>query len=151
MTIDPVTKVRLGSCLVGVGAGGFVTATVLHRLHRWLLLADGAAEGSDTSAELIAVAGILLRLGLWVAAVIGIGVLWSAAGRGALRLPGRAIAGWVLIGWGAVTAALGLSDSFIGDVRFWAGAAPAALGAGLAVTGWQVQRGAPHRPGPPEH
>jgi uncharacterized membrane protein len=146
-------KVRLGSLLLGAGAGGFVTATILHQVLRWRALADRTATDERAAPDLwaLGVVGGLVRLALWVSVVVGIGLLWSASSQGGRRLRGRAIGGWAAVGWGVVAILLGLVGLIAGrDDLVGIEIALVALGSAVTLVGWQTQRGEPLEPGPLE-
>jgi uncharacterized membrane protein len=152
-TMDRTAKVRLGSLLLGAGAGGFITAAVLHQILRWRALADGtdADDGAAQDLWAISLVGGFVRLGFWVTVVIGIGLLWSASSQGGRRLQGRAIAGWALVGWGATAATLGVLGLIVDrDEHVGFEIALVALGAVMVVIGWSTQRGRSLEPGPME-
>jgi uncharacterized membrane protein len=152
-TNDRTAAVRLGALLLGAGAGGFITAAVLHQILRWRALADGsgAADRAEQDLWAISLVGGIVRLGFWVAVVIGIGLLWSASSQGGRRLHGRAIAGWALVGWGATSAALGVLGLIVDrDEHVGFEIALVVLGALMVVIGWTTQRGRSLEPGPLE-
>lgn len=135
-------RARLGGALLGAGIGGFLTSTVVNQVLRWRTLTDDTGEPrSVTDVHGLAVAAAVVQVSIWALAVAGIAVLWYGSDRGARPLPNRVVLGWALIGWGGLTAALGLADGIIAvDVRRALDIALVASGALLVVAGWRVQR-----------
>ena len=135
--------VRLGGILFGAGAGGFLTAMAVSQILRWRSLADGTREDGRPVADIhgLAVAASVVQLSIWILAVVGIGLLWNGSDRGDRRLPGRAVAGWALVGWGAVTGVLGVADLLVAtDARRALDIALAAAGFVLVGVGLRLVR-----------
>jgi uncharacterized membrane protein len=119
-------KIRSAGLLLGIGLGGFLDGIVLHEFLY------------DT-----------LRLGLWLATLAGVIVLWSAL-RGPGPLPrDRSLAGWALVGWGAFNLAEGMVNQLVlalHEVRDLPGYVPAydwlfllIGGVGLVALGYAVK------------
>ncbi|TVR23815.1 MAG: DUF2243 domain-containing protein [Ilumatobacter sp.] len=107
--------VRLGGILFGAGVGGFLTAMAVSQILRWRSLADGTREDGlpVTDVHGLAVAASVVQVSIWILAMVGIGLLWHGSDRGDRPLPGRAVGGWALVGWGTVTGVLGLADLLV--------------------------------------
>lgn len=134
-------RIRLGGILLGAGVGGFLTGTVVSQVLRWQFLADGTAEDGRSVTDLhgLAVAASVVQLSIWILAVAGVGLLWYGSDRGDRQLPWRAVAGWALIGWGVVTAVLGLADSIVAvDSRRALDGALVVAGLLLVGAGWRL-------------
>ena len=142
---DMRARARVGGLLLGAGIGGFLTGTVVQQVLRWRTLTEGPDERRVvTDVHGLAVAAGLVQVTIWILAVAGIAVLWYSSDRGARPLPGRVVAGWALIGWGALTAALGLTDGILApDVRRALDVGLVVAGVLLAATGWRVRRATP--------
>lgn len=94
-----------------------------------------------TDVHGLAAVASVVQLGIWILAVAGVGLLWYGSDRGDRPLPGRAIAGWALVGWGTVTAVLGLADGIVAaDARRALDVALVVAGLVLVGAGWRLTR-----------
>ncbi len=139
--------------LLGVGLGGFVDGIVLHQILQWhhMLTSTGDHPASTVAGlEANTLGDGLFHLATWIATVAGTVLLWRAA-RGGQMPSGRALAGLMLVGWGAFQLVEGLIDHQIlgihhvrgGDERWTYDVAYLAMGAALVAAGLLLLRARP--------
>jgi len=101
-----------GALLLGVGLGGFVDGIVLHQVLQWHHLLTSTGDHPATTVaglEANTLADGLFHLATWLATVAGVALLW----RSGAALAGRALAGLVLVGWGAFNLVEGIVDHHV--------------------------------------
>ena len=87
--------------VLGFGLGMFIDGIVLHQLLQWHhLVAEYESTDNLTGLEENTFWDGVFHASAWVVTLIGAILLWRSRGTPA-RLPGRAFAGLLLIGWGA--------------------------------------------------
>jgi uncharacterized membrane protein len=104
---------RAPGILLGIGLGGFVDGIVLHQILQWHHMLS--SEGSHPPTT---VAGLetntlwdgIFHAATWVAVAVGLWVLWRRATTWRWALDGRALVGWMLVGWGLFNLVEGLVD-----------------------------------------
>ncbi len=105
-------KIRNGGLLLGVGFGGFFDGIVLHQILQWHhMLSSTGDNPTNTVAGLEenTLADGLFHGFTFVAALVGLFVVWGALKRGAI-LSGRHLVGMMLIGWGLFNLVEGIVD-----------------------------------------
>jgi uncharacterized membrane protein len=149
-------SVRAPGLLLGIGLGGFVDGIVLHQILQWHhLLTDHGSYPATTVAGLEAntLADGLFHAATWVAVAAGLRLLWTRLRAPGDRVDGRALVGWMLVGWGAFNVVEGLVDHHLlgihhvretGNVLAW-DVAFLAFGAALVVAGALLARPAERR------
>jgi uncharacterized membrane protein len=145
--------------LLGVGLGGFVDGILLHQILQWhhMLTSASTANIDVGSYPPTTVHGLevntlwdgLFHTFTWLAVLVGLGVLYSRVTHARGRLWGsRTLWGWVLVGWGVFNLGEGIIDHHIlgihhvisGPNQTLADLAFLAIGAGLVLVGWLMQR-----------
>jgi uncharacterized membrane protein len=140
--------------LLGFSLGGILDAIVIHLILQWHHVASNRIDPTTLGGlrENLVLDGIFFAV-MWVFVVIGIWLLWREGPRHARPVPGRVLAGAMLLGWGAFH----LFDSvvahsllqlhhvypdapLVGDLAFLA------IGIVLLATGWWLLRSAGLRP-----
>ncbi|WP_433259573.1 DUF2243 domain-containing protein (plasmid) [Streptosporangium sp. CA-135522] len=96
------TSARLAGLVLGLGLGGFVDGIVLHQLLGWHHMLSGWYP-DDEHVNMIGDG--LFHLLCLALVVTGVVLLARAA-----PVPGRALAGWTVAGWGAFNFVEGLLD-----------------------------------------
>ena len=89
--------------LLGVGLGGFVDGIVLHQILQWHHMLS--SEGSYPATTVAGLETNTLWDGLfhafsWIVVAIGMYLLWRRATDSPSEISGRALVGWMLVGWG---------------------------------------------------
>ena len=147
---DRVARLRAPGLLLGIGLGGLVEGIVLHQILQWHHMLTSEGSYPDTT-----VAGLetntlwdgLFHAATWVAVTAGIYLLWRRIRNWRRAISGRALLGWMLVGWGLFNLVEGIVDHQILDlhhVREGTGHQTAydlgflALGALLAIGGWLI-------------
>jgi uncharacterized membrane protein len=142
---------RLPGILLGVGLGGFVDGIVLHQILQWHHMLS--SEGSYPTTT---VAGLetntlwdgLFHAAVWVVVAGGLWVLWRRTAAWRWAPSGRALVGWMLVGWGAFNLGEGIVDHHLlglhhvregGNETAW-DLAFLVFGALLVAGGWALAR-----------
>ncbi|MFN8074336.1 MAG: DUF2243 domain-containing protein [Kineosporiaceae bacterium] len=112
---------RAPGVVLGVGLGAFVDGIVLHQLLGWHHMVSNAGHDrlglhprpvtTVGGLEANTVADGAFHVGAWVLTVVGVVLLARRrAALAATARPGRVLAGWALVGWGAFDLVEGLVD-----------------------------------------
>jgi uncharacterized membrane protein len=146
---------RLPGILLGVGLGGFVDGIVLHQILQWhhMLSSEGSHPSTTVGGlEDNTLADGLFHAATWVAVAVGVWILWRRAETWRWARSGRALVGWILVGWGSFNLVEGVVDHHVlglHHVREGAGVDETAwdlgflaFGALLVVTGVLLERSA---------
>jgi uncharacterized membrane protein len=104
---------RAPGILLGIGLGGFVDGIVLHQILQWHHLLSATEDHPVTT-----VAGLetntlwdgLFHAATWVAVAVGLFVLWRRTNDRRWAIGGRALLGWMLVGWGLFNLVEGTVD-----------------------------------------
>jgi uncharacterized membrane protein len=139
---------RAPGLLLGVGLGGFVDGIVLHQILQWhhMLTSEGSHPATTIAGlETNTLWDGLFHAATWVAVTAGVYVLWRRQ-----PVPGRALAGWMLVGWGSFNLVEGIVDHHVlgihhvreGANRTAWDLAFLAMGVLLVAGGWLLARGA---------
>ena len=146
------TGPRAPGLLLGIGLGGFVDGIVLHQILQWHHMLT--SEGSYPNTTLAGLETNMLWDGLfhaatWVAVAVGIYVLWRRTTDWRWAISGRALLGWMLVGWGLFNLVEGVVDHHlltihhvredVTDPTVW-DLAFLAFGALLVLAGWRLTR-----------
>jgi uncharacterized membrane protein len=102
-------RARTAGILLGVGLGGFVDGIVLHQILQWhhMLTSEGDYPANTVAGlETNTLWDGLFHAVTWVAVAAGLWILW----RRASAADGRALVGWMLVGWGGFNLVEGLVD-----------------------------------------
>jgi uncharacterized membrane protein len=142
-------RLTVPGIVLGLGLGGFVDGIVLHQILQWHhMVSNVHAPTSLSNLELNTLWDGLFHAGTWVLVVAGLVLLWKAWRRGAVRGSGRALAGWILAGWGIFNLVEGVVDHHLLQIHHvrpgpnelaW-DLGFLALGAVLVVVGWAMAR-----------
>jgi uncharacterized membrane protein len=142
---------RAPGVLLGIGLGGFVDGIVLHQILQWhhMLTSEGSYP-PDT------VAGLetntfwdgLFHASTWIAVAAGLYLLWRRSSAWRWALNGRALVGWMLVGWGLFNLVEGIVDHHLltvhhvreGENELAYDLGFLCFGAMLCVVGWMVAR-----------
>jgi uncharacterized membrane protein len=137
--------------LLGIGLGGFVDGIVLHQILQWhhLLTSEGGYPDTTVAGlEANTLADGLFHAATWVAVAAGVALLWRRTARGGSPASGRALLGWMLVGWGAFNLVEGIVDHHLlglhhvregGSETAW-DLAFLGLGTALFAAGWLLLR-----------
>ena len=146
------TRPRAPGILLGIGLGGFVDGIVLHQILQWHHMLT--SEGSYPTTTLAGLETNMLWDGLfhaatWVAVAVGIYLLWRRTTDWRWAISGRALLGWVLVGWGLFNLVEGVVDHHLLTIHHVREDAthPTAwdlafltFGALLVLAGWSLTR-----------
>ena len=146
------TRPRAPGILLGIGLGGFVDGIFLHQILQWHHMLT--SEGSYPKTTLAGLETDTLWDGLfhavtWVAVGVGIYLLWRRTTDWRWAISGRALLGWMLVGWGLFNLVEGVVDHHVltlHHVREDAAHRTAwdlaflAFGALLILAGWSLTR-----------
>ena len=121
--------------LLGIGLGGFVDGIVLHQILQWHHMLTSEGSYPDTT-----VAGLetntlwdgLFHATTWIAVAVGLYVLWQRTTHWRWALSGRALVGWMLVGWGLFNLVEGVVDHHILTIHH------VREGAGVNETTWDL-------------
>jgi uncharacterized membrane protein len=152
MAPKDVTRPRAPGILLGIGLGGFVDGIVLHQILQWHHMLTSEGDYPPTT-----VAGLetntlwdgLFHALTWVAVAGGIWILWRRSTEWRWAFSGRALVGWMLVGWGLFNLVEGtvdhqllgihhVRDDLGGPLRWDLGFL--AFGALLLLAGWLLAR-----------
>ena len=148
-----VARPRAPGILLGIGLGGFVDGIVLHQILQWhhMLTSEGEYPATTVAGlETNTLADGLFHASTWVAVAAGLYVLWHRTGEWRWAVNGRALLGWMLVGWGVFNLVEGVVDHHVvgihhvrtgGNETAW-DVAFLVVGALLAAGGWALARSA---------
>jgi uncharacterized membrane protein len=139
--------------LLGVGLGGFFDGIVFHQLLQWHHMVTSAGYPADTVAnlELNTLLDGLFHAVTYACVAAGVVILWRRANRARVRWSGRALAGSLLIGFGAFNLVEGIVDHHLLGLHHVNETVPPAQwiywdlgflawGAAMLVAGWYLKR-----------
>ena len=98
-----MTALRLPGLLLGVGLGGFVDGIVFHQILQWhhLLTREGSYPATTVAVlEANTLADGVFHGATWLAVALGLWLLWRRREVTDEPAAGRALVGWMLVGWG---------------------------------------------------
>jgi uncharacterized membrane protein len=104
---------RAPGLLLGVGLGGFVDGIVLHQILQWHhMLTDHGDYPATTVAglETNTLWDGLFHAATWIGVAVGLFVLWRRTTDWRWAISGRALLGWMLVGWGSFNVVEGSVD-----------------------------------------
>ena len=110
------SRPRAPGILLGIGLGGFVDGIVMHQILQWHnLLSDTEDHHATTVAglETNTLADGLFHAATWVAVTAGLWILWRRTSEWRWALSGRALVGWMLVGWGLFNLVEGVVDHHV--------------------------------------
>jgi uncharacterized membrane protein len=113
MSSETVRRSRLPGLLLGVGLGGFVDGIVFHQLLQWhhmLSNKEGYPTTTTSGLEANTLADGIFHGASWLAVVAGIWLLWRRAADPRWAASGRALCGWIIVGFGAFNVVEGVID-----------------------------------------
>jgi len=153
VALERGSRGRAPGILLGIGLGGFVDGIVLHQILQWhhLLTSEGSYPDTTVAGlEANTLADGLFHAATWVAVAAGIYVLWRRTTRSRQAIGGRALFGWMLLGWGLFNVVEGVVDHHVltlHHVREGANVNETAwdlgflaFGVTLVVVGWLLAR-----------
>ncbi len=141
--------------LLGIGLGGFVDGIVLHQILQWhhMLTSEGSYP-PDTVAglETNTLWDGLFHASTWVAVSVGLYLLWRRSSKWRWALSGRALIGWMLVGWGLFNLVEGIVDHHLltvhhvreGENELAYDLGFLLFGAMLCLLGWMLARPTHH-------
>ena len=154
VALEAGSRPRAPGILLGVGLGGFVDGIVLHQILQWhhLLSSEGSYPKTTVAGlEINTLADGLFHAATWVVVAVGIYFLWRRTTDWRWAISGRALVGWMLVGWGIFNVVEGVIDHQIlglHHVREGAGVDEYAWDLGflgfsslLIAGGWLLARG----------
>jgi uncharacterized membrane protein/quercetin dioxygenase-like cupin family protein len=104
---------RAPGILLGIGLGGFVDGILLHQILQWHhMLSSEPGRPTTTVAGLEAntLADGLFHAAAWLVVVAGLWLLWRRSDEWRWAASGRALIGWILVGFGAFNLVEGIVD-----------------------------------------
>jgi uncharacterized membrane protein len=105
------TPLVAAGLLLGAGLGGFVDGIVLHQILQWHnLLSAQLPPDTLVRAKVNMYWDGVFHAAVWVLTSVGLGLLWTAAGRADVPHSGRTLLGAMLLGWGVFNVVEGLID-----------------------------------------
>jgi uncharacterized membrane protein len=114
--VEAARLLRAPGILLGIGLGGFVDGILLHQILQWhhMLSSEGSYPKTTVPGlETNTLWDGLFHAGTWVAVLLGIWLLWHRATGWRGPLSGRALVGWILVGWGLFNLVEGIVDHHI--------------------------------------
>jgi uncharacterized membrane protein len=150
--VEAARRPRAPGILIGIGLGGFVDGIVLHQILQWhhLLSSEGAYPDTNVGGlKDNTLADGLFHAATWIAVAVGIWLLWRRTTNWRWATSGRALFGWILVGWGLFNLVEGLVNHHalgLHHVRESAGHQAAydvgflALSAVILLGGWLLAR-----------
>jgi uncharacterized membrane protein len=136
-TVVRRTPLVAAGLLLGAGLGGFVDGILLHQILQWHNMLSGQLP-PDTlvRAKINMYWDGLFHAAVWVLTVVGLAMLWSAAGRADVPHSGRTLVGGLLLGWGLFNVVEGIIDHEILGLHHVYEYTPSHLPADLAFLGF---------------
>jgi uncharacterized membrane protein len=134
---------------LGIGLGGFFDGIVFHQILQIHNMLSGWLPVTDlVSAKVNMVWDGVFHAAVWVITLIGVGLLWRAAGRDDVTFETRFLAGGFLMGWGLFNVVEGVIDHHILDLHHvYERVGPSAWdyaflawGAAMIAIGWLMTR-----------
>jgi uncharacterized membrane protein len=113
MRSETVRRPRLPGLLLGIGLGGFVDGIVFHQILQWhhMLSSEGDYPTTTTGGlENNILADGMFHAATWLAVVAGIWILWRRTSDWRWAPDGRALCGWIIVGFGTFNLVEGLID-----------------------------------------
>ena len=147
-----VSQPRAPGILLGIGLGGFVDGILLHQILQWHHMLSSEGDHPTTTVgglEDNTLADGLFHACTWLIVVIGLWLLWRRTNEWHWASSGRALIGWILLGFGGFNVVEGMiNHEILGlhHVREGAGHQTAydlgflALSAVLIMAGWLLTR-----------
>jgi uncharacterized membrane protein len=111
--------------LLGIGLGGFLDGIVLHQILQWH---DTTVAGLATNTLWDG----LFHAATWIAVAAGLYLLWQRTMKWRSAISGRALVGWMLVGWGSFNLFEGLVDHHILSIHH------VREGPGVNETAWDL-------------
>jgi uncharacterized membrane protein len=147
-----VSRPRAPGILLGIGLGGLVDGIVLHQILQWhhmLSSEPGHPKTTVSGLEANTLADGLFHSFTWLVVVAGLWILWRRTNAWRWAASGRALVGWMLIGFGGFNVVEGvINHEILGlhHVREGVGHQTAydlgflAFGVLLVAAGWMLTR-----------
>lgn len=110
---ETVRRPRLPGLLLGIGLGGFVDGIVFHQILQWHHMLSGESDYPTTTTgglEDNTLADGMFHVATWLAVVAGIWVLWRRTSDWRWARNGRALCGWIIVGFGTFNLVEALID-----------------------------------------
>jgi uncharacterized membrane protein len=121
--------------LLGIGLGGFVDGIVLHQILQWHHMLSSEGNYPDTTLAGLETNTLwdgLFHASTWIAVALGIYFLWRRTSDWRWAGSGRALVGWMLVGWGLFNVVEGLVDHQLLGIHH------VREGAGVNETAWDL-------------
>jgi uncharacterized membrane protein len=144
------TQPRAAGLLLGLGLGAVVDGILLHQILQWHHLLSSEHSHPKTTVSGLednTLADGLFHAFAWLVVVVGVWMLWRRGKEWRWAASGRALAGWMVSGWGVFNLVEGvINHEILGihHVREGAGHQTAydvgflVFSAALAIAGWAV-------------
>jgi uncharacterized membrane protein len=113
MATVAVRRIRAPGLLLGIGLGGFLDGIVLHQILQWhhMLSSEGDYPPKTVAGlETNTLWDGLFHAFTWLAVAAGIWILWRRTAEWRWKSSGRALVGWMLVGWGLFNLVEGTVD-----------------------------------------
>jgi uncharacterized membrane protein len=126
---------RLPGILLGLGLGGFVDGIVLHQILQWhhMLSSEGSYPKTTVAGlETNTLADGIFHAGTWLAVAVGLWLLWRRTTTWTWAASGRALLGWLVVGWGLFNLVEGIVNHGLLGIHH------VREGAGVDETAWDV-------------
>src|SRR5215218_13459 len=107
---------RAPGILLGIGLGGFVDGIVFHQILQWhhMLTSEGRYPKTTVAGlETNTLWDGLFHASTWVAVVAGLWISWRRTDAWRWATSGRALVGWMLVGWALFNLVEGIVDHHI--------------------------------------
>jgi uncharacterized membrane protein len=142
---------RLPGVLLGIGLGGFLDGILLHQILQWhhMLTSEGSYPATTVAGlETNTLWDGLFHAATWVAVAAGVWILWRRTTSRRWAMGGRALVGWLLVGWGSFNLVEGIANHHVlgihhvrtGNAQTAWDLVFLAFGALLVVSGWLLAR-----------
>jgi uncharacterized membrane protein len=113
MAIERDQGPRLPGTLLGIGLGGLVDGIVLHQILQWHHMLSDESDYPTTTIdglEANTLADGVFHAATWVVVAIGIWIMWRRTSDWRWATNGRALSGWIVVGWGLFNVVEGVVD-----------------------------------------
>ncbi len=118
MTDRTVRPAIAAALAIGVGLGGFFDGMLFHQILQIHNMLSGWIPVTDlVSAKVNMAWDGIFHAAVWLITLLGVGLLWRAAGRGDVAFETRDLIGGFLMGWGLFNVVEGVIDHHILEIH----------------------------------